>query len=77
MQLLERELAWLAEEIRRLQQVVDVEMVRALPEFLRLERLFVSAEICASFCVRALIRLGRLASAPPPPALAALECGAD
>ena len=61
----ESETMWLFQEIERIQKVVDATMIRALPEAEQLERCFVSAEICSSFCVRALIRLARVLDINP------------
>jgi len=64
---LEMELNWLFQEIKRIQLVVDLDIIRSLPEPIQLERCFVSTEVCSSFCVRALIRLGHLLKKQPQP----------
>jgi hypothetical protein len=61
----EVELNWLFQEIKRIQNVMDLDLIRSLPEPIQLERCFVSAEVCLSFCVRALIRLGSLLKKHP------------
>ena len=65
LKMLEFEATWLFQEIERLQNVVDSAMIRNMPEALQLERCFVSAEVCSSFFVRALGRLGRLLDKNP------------
>ena len=65
LKMLEFEATWLFQEIERLQNVVDSAMIRNMPEALQLERCFVSAEVCSSFFVRALVRLGRLLDKNP------------